>query len=124
MEWFDQPVTPAPTPPAAAPEGRTAFGGVKRTVATAMLAVVLLVVGGVAVVNAADPSASAAPNATTQPNGSSGTGNGGTTTPGSGAPRSHTGGNCPNMGGSGSGSGSSSAPSTNGSPSSPSTSDL
>src|SRR6185436_15825028 len=129
MEWFDQPVTPAPTPPAAAPEHHAALGGVKRTVATAMLAIGLLVVGGVAVVNAADPSASPAPTTTTQPNGSSGTGNGGTTTPGGSAPRSHTGGNCPNMGGSGSGSGSSgsggsSAPSTNGSTSSPSTSDL
>src|SRR6202008_2158435 len=70
MEWFDQPATPAPTPPAAAPEGRTAFGGMKRTVATAMLAVGLLVVGGVAVVNAADPSASPAPTTTTRPNGS------------------------------------------------------
>jgi hypothetical protein len=100
------------------------FGGLRRGIATAALAVGLLVVGGTAVVLAADPSASPAPGATTQPS----TGSRGSTRPNGGAPngqaptgKTH---DCPNMGGSGSGgssgSGSSSSPSTNGATSSPS----
>jgi hypothetical protein len=91
----------------AAPEptaSRPFLGGARRGIATALLAAGLLIVGGVAAVNAADPSPS--PSAT-QPS-SPGT---------SGQPANpnqngtHKG-NCPNMGGSGSGSGGSSAPTT------------
>jgi len=135
MDWSDQPAVPAkppfqsspfappasysPAPATAASETgeRPLLGGVRRTVATAVLAVGLLTVGGVAVVLAADPSASPAPNATTQPS----TG-GGTTRPSGQAPAHHNGVNCQNMGGSGgSGTapGSSAAPSTNAPTSSP-----
>ena len=130
MDWSDQPAGPAQpsqpspfaapasfTPPpghgSAAPVeagGRSLLSGTRRTVATALLAVGLLTVGGVAVVFAADPSATPAPNATTQPS----TG-GGTTRPNGQAPGSHNGANCPNMGGSsgsGSSGGSSTTPST------------
>jgi hypothetical protein len=102
MDWYDQ---PAQSPPAA-----RAVSGVRRGLLTAVLAVGLLGVGGVAVVMAAspDPSASPAPNATTQPSG-----NGGTTAP-STRP-GHSGANCPNMGGnSGSGSDSGSGNSSSG----------
>jgi hypothetical protein len=137
MDWSDQPAVPAqprfpsspfappasysPPPATAAsePGGQPLLGGARRTVATALLAVGLLTVGGAAIVFAADPSASPAPNATTQPS----TG-GGTTRPNGQAPTGHNGANCPNMGGSGgSGAapGSSAAPSTNGSTSSPQT---
>jgi hypothetical protein len=139
MDWSDQPAVPAqplqPSPFASTPSftpapgpgtsasveagGRPLLGGARRTVATALLAVGLLTVGGAAVVFAADPSATPAPNATTQPS----TG-GGTTRPNGQTPGGHTGANCPNMGGSGgSGTtpGSSAAPSTNGSTSSPGT---
>ena len=132
MTWYDQPATPAPTPPIAAPEPRGALGGVKRTVATAMLAVGLLVVGGVAAVNAADPSASADSNASTAPadNGSGGTPGAtqaapdASARPGRGA--GHAAGDCPDKGGTGTGGGTQGSGSTtdNGSPSSPSTSDL
>jgi hypothetical protein len=118
MTWNDQPawepaqppVEPAsysPPPGFAAPASGSAFGGIRRTIATAALAVGLLIIGGTAVVLAADPSASPAPNATTAPSG-------GTTTP-----RTHSGSsaNCPNMGGSGG----STAPSTTGPSSSPTT---
>jgi hypothetical protein len=119
MDWNDPPAwSPGPLPaePANAPPSQASgpkLGGLRRTIVTAALTVGLLVVGGTAVVLAADPSASPAPNATTQPS------NGGTTRP------NHTGNSadCPNMGGS-SGSGSSTAPSTNGSTSSPSSSNL
>jgi hypothetical protein len=104
MDWYDQPTE---SPPAA-----RALTGVRRGLLTAVLAVGLLGVGGVAAVMAAspDPSASSAPNATTQPSG-----NGGTTAPSTrpGGGSGHMSGNCPNMGGnsgsgsSGSGSGSS-----------------
>ena len=134
MDWSDQPAAPAQPPPgpsfAPAPwfspapaveaevtGDRPLLGGVRRTVATALLAVGLLTVGGVAVVFAADPSASPAPNATTQPS----TG-GGTTRPNGQAPAGHSGVNCPNMGGSGgsrTAPTSPAAPSTNGSTSSP-----
>jgi hypothetical protein len=118
MTWNDQPASqPAQPPPAWEPASYSpppavvastpSFGGIRRTIATAALAVGLLIVGGTAVVLAADPSASPAPNATTAPSG-------GTTTP-----RTHTGSsaNCPNMGGSGG----STTPSTNGPSSSPTT---
>ena len=104
MDWNDQPAwepasySPPPAEPTA-PASTFAFGGIRRTIATAALAVGLLVVGGTTVVLAADPSASPAPAATTQP-------------------KTHTG-NCPNMGGSGSNRGGSTAPSTNGPTSSP-----
>jgi hypothetical protein len=60
------------TPDAAAPApeltvARTWFGGARRGIATALLATGLLLVGGVAAVSAADPSASPAPSATDQP---------------------------------------------------------
>jgi hypothetical protein len=143
MDWSDQPAVPAqplqPASPFASPAsyspapglgsaapaasgGRPLLGGARRTVATALLAVGLLTVGGAAVVFAADPSATPAPNATTQPS----TG-GGTTRPNGQAPAGHNAADCPNMGGSGgSGTapGSSAAPSTNGSTSSPSASNL
>jgi hypothetical protein len=141
MDWSDQPAVPAqplqpsspfassasftPAPSSGAPrvdEGRRPLlSGARRTVATALLAVGLLTVGGAAAVFAADPSASPAPNATTQPS----TG-GGTTRPNGQAPKTHNSTDCPNMGTSG-GSGTtpgSSAPSTNGSTSSPSSSNL
>lgn len=97
------PPSPAAQPAAQRPVSRSALGGVRRMVATALLAVGLLVVGGVAVVNAADPAASPAPNATTEPS----TGNGGVTPPApranGAAPNGQRGHDCPNMGGSGSG---------------------
>jgi hypothetical protein len=92
----------APEPTAARPF----LGGARRGIATALLAAGLLVVGGVAVVNAADPSTTPVPNAT-QP-----------TDPGTSGqpanPNTNGGqhkGNCPNAGGT-SGSGGSSAPTT------------
>jgi hypothetical protein len=97
------------------PASTSAFGGLRRTVATVALVVGLLAVGGTAVVLAADPSGSPTPNATTEPS----TGAGGSTAPGTTTPKTHTG-NCPNMGGTGSGrSGGSTAPSTTGPTSSP-----
>ena len=107
MDWttppVDQPLwspageTPAglgpPSPigttpePSRSPGGYPALGGLRRTIATAFLAVGLLVVGGVAVVNAADPAGSAAPGATTQP--STGSGNG--SAPGAGSPQAPNG---------------------------------
>jgi hypothetical protein len=107
-----EPAEPAPPMPA---ESGSPFGVARRTIATVALAIGLLVAGGTAIVFAADPSGSPAPNATTQPS----TGTGGST-----APKSHSG-NCPNMGGSGGSRGSggstapSTAPSTNGPTSSP-----
>ena len=130
MTWYDEPARePAQPPPAwepasyspppATPAATPSFGGIRRTIATAALVVGLLVVGGTAVVLAADPSASPAPNATTAPSGGTTAPSGGTTTP-----RTHSGStkDCPNMGGSGSsGSSGSTAPSTNGPTSSPAT---
>jgi hypothetical protein len=156
MDWTtppaDQPIwSPAGETPAglgaASPIGTTpdpsrstwshpALGGLRRTIATALLAVGLLVVGGVAVVNAADPVGSAAPGATTQPS----TGSGQGTAPGAGSPQAPNGGgpnrqapngaapggrtghDCPNMGGSAGnqGSGGRTGPS---SPAAPSTTD-
>ena len=108
-----------------------ALGGVKRTVATAMLAVGLLVVGGVAAVNAADPSASADSNASTAPadNGSGGTPGGTQAAPDASArPQrgaGHAAGDCPDKAGTGSGGSQGSGSTTDdGSTSSPSTSDL
>jgi hypothetical protein len=103
MDWYDQ---SAQSPPTA-----RAVTGVRRGLLTAVLAVGLLGVGGVAVVMAAspDPSASPAPNATTQPSG-----NGGTTAP-STRPGHGSGADCPNMGGnSGSGSSNNSGGSSSG----------
>jgi hypothetical protein len=134
MSWNDLPASePAQHPPAWEPASHTpppasapapSFGGIRRTIATAALAVGLLVLGGTAVVLAADPSASPAPAATTAPSGGTTAPSGGTTAPSGGTttPRTHTGStrDCPNMGGSGSnGSGGSSAPSTTGPSSSP-----
>lgn len=144
MDWSDQPAVPAHpsqrlpfastaayTPPpgtgSAAPAesgSRSILSGTRRTVASVVLAVGLLTVGGAAVVFAADPSATPAPNATTQPS----TG-GGTTLPSGQAPKTHTGADCPNMGGSSGSGGSGTAPGSSaapsdGSTSSPSTSDL
>jgi hypothetical protein len=98
------------------------FRGMRRGIATALLAGGLLIVGGVAAVSAADPSASPAPDATQQPAdpGSSGT-------PGGAAPVAPDGarpaapdgtapghrGNCPNDG---SGSGSDGSGGSNSSP--------
>jgi hypothetical protein len=103
MDWYDQ---PAQSPPV-----DRKVTGVRRGILTAVLAVGLLGVGGVAAVMAAspDPSASSAPNATTQPSG-----NGGTTAP-STRPGHGSGANCPNMGGnSGGNSGSNSSGSSSG----------
>jgi hypothetical protein len=135
MDWSDQPATqpahsppgspfaaPEPVPPAAAPDpsdgrGRSHLGGPRRTIATALLAVGLLTAGGVAVVFAADPSASPAPSGAAAP---STDGNG--ATPGTGTTRpqrqggaGHDGVDCPDKGTGGGGSTSpdgSAAPST------------
>jgi hypothetical protein len=125
------PMAPAPsTPPDPTPGGHR-LSGPRRALATALLSLGLVVVGGAAVVMAADPSPSTAPtpDATTAPaNGGSGTApatpsNPSTPvspgTPGAAPHRGHGGaggtGDCPNMGGSsgtnqGSGSGNGSAP--------------
>jgi len=150
MDWTDQPAgAPAPatppswSPPAAPSVGTTqpaaasstpSLGGAKRLVATAVLAVGLLGVGGAAVAFAADPSATPAPSSGNQSQPAQpGTNGGGTApmTPGArpnGQAPSGTGhakGDCPNMGGSGGAAPNGpAAPSTNGSTSSPSTSDL
>jgi hypothetical protein len=149
MDWSDQPATqPAHSPPSsppaapALPAPQTAESDVrtpvlsaaKRGIATVLLAVGLLVVGGVAAVSAADPSGSPAPAATSQPSdGSGGTAPDASSQPGgqaapNGGARTH--GDCPGKGtgasgtdGSG-GTGSSPAPATNGSTSSPSTDNL
>jgi len=105
MDWYDQPAE-------SRPDAR-AVTGVRRGLLTAILAVGLLGVGGVAAVMAAspDPSASSAPNATQQPSGNGGTAAPSTRPGGSG----HMAGNCPNMGGkSGSGSSNSSGGSSSG----------
>lgn len=125
------PVTAAPTAPR-----RSVLSGARRGVATALFAVGLLVVGGVAVVSAADPSASAVPEATTAPT----TDGGGDVAPdASSVPGRHGGangaakGDCPDKGTGGTGTdgtdgsgdaGSSAAPSTDDSTASPSTVDL
>jgi hypothetical protein len=136
MDWSDQPAgPPAPASPSRVTEPASSpapvLGGPKRLLATTLLAIGLLGIGGAAVVFAADPSATPAPSAATTPNGS-----GGTTAPSdrpNGQAQSgqgHAKGDCPNMGGTGGSGGSggptapSTAPSTDGSTSSPSTSDL
>lgn len=88
--------------------GRSVLGGARRTIATALLAVGLLTVGGVAVVFAADPSATPAPSGAAAPST-----NGSGTTPSTGTNRAPRGGggvdgvDCPDKGtGSGSGGGS------------------
>ena len=127
MDWSDQPAnvpaswSPEPSPAAEPAEpaevtGSPVLGGARRLIATTVLAIGLLGVGGAAVVFAADPSATPAPSAGTQTT----PGSGGSTAPGTPGARpnggGHAAGDCPNMGGSGSGSGSngSSVPSTNG----------
>jgi hypothetical protein len=108
MNWNDeteptaapssQPPGPeAPAPVAPAVERRV--GGLRRGALTALLAVGLLGVGGVAAVMAAspDPGASQTPSGTPQPSD-----NGATTAPTT-KPHRGTGHDCPNMGGSGSG---------------------
>jgi hypothetical protein len=115
MDWSDQLAAPAqPEPAPAASGGHTILGPARRTIATLLLAVGLLAVGGVAVVFAADPSATPAPSATTQP--STG-GSGGTVTPRTNGqtPAGGAGHVCPDKGTGGTGSGgagSSAAPST------------
>jgi hypothetical protein len=71
MSWDDLPAQPAtpsePAQPAPAPIlAKPAASGIRKGIATVMLAAGLLAIGGVAVVNAADPSASpsASPSAT------------------------------------------------------------
>src|SRR5690349_4190109 len=66
-------------PPTLPPTRRGPFDGAKRSIAMALLAVGLLVVGGSAVAFAADPSPSEAPAATTTP--TTGTDAGGGTAP-------------------------------------------
>ncbi|HEX7471604.1 MAG TPA: hypothetical protein VF323_00860 [Candidatus Limnocylindrales bacterium] len=73
-------------PVGAGAASRTIRSGLRRTIATAILATGLLAVGGVAVVSAASPT----PAASSAPAGS-----GGPTTPGAGG--THTGANCPGM---------------------------
>jgi hypothetical protein len=101
MDWSDQPAgQPAHSPPADSPfaapasfspstasdtseaRGRSTRGGARRTIATALLAVGLLTVGGVAVVLAADPSATPAPSGATTPST-----DGNVTAPGTGTTR-------------------------------------
>src|SRR4029079_12664549 len=55
------------TRPATSPPSGGAFRGAKRSIAMALLAIGLLVVGGSAVAFAADPSPAATPGATTAP---------------------------------------------------------
>jgi hypothetical protein len=93
MEGHDTltpPVADASASPGTATQRRASTW--QRTVASALLAVGLLTVGGVAIVNAAspDPSASTAPSATSNPSG--GTGNEGSG--GSGGSQQD---DCPNM---------------------------
>jgi hypothetical protein len=90
--------TPAPAPPptTAEPPTTTGRGGLRRIVATAVLAIGLLTVGGVSVVMAASP----APSASSAPAASGSTG----TMPGT----KH---NCPNMGTNGSSGSGSTTPS-------------
>jgi hypothetical protein len=126
MDWYEQPAQP---PPAVETPTDRKVTGVRRGLVTAALAVGLLGVGGVAAVMAAspDPSASSAPNATTQPSD-----NGGTTAPSTrpGRGSGHSGANCPDKGGnsgnsgnSGSGSSGSSGSNSSGSSSGVSGSD-
>ena len=103
MNWYDETVpAAAPSPELAAPIAPTAerrVGGLRRGALTALLAVGLLGVGGVAAVMAAspDPGASQTPSGTQQPSD-----NGGTTAPSTKPNRS--GHDCPNLGGGSSGS--------------------
>jgi hypothetical protein len=102
MNWNNQTdpaAAPSPEPPApVAPAVERRVGGLRRRALTALLAVGLLGVGGVAAVMAAspDPGASQAPSATQQPSG-----NGGSTAPTT-KPNRGLGRDCPNMGGIGS----------------------
>jgi hypothetical protein len=142
MDWSDQPAgQPAHSPPAGSPfaapasvsppavaaaspesPARSTLGGARRTVATALLAVGLLTVGGVAVVFAADPSATPAPSAATTPSTQGGTSapDAGTTRPQRGGPNGTapdgTKGDCPDKG---TGSGSGTTPDASAAPTTP-----
>ena len=105
------PLAPAPAPTPGPSSNAPRLSGPRRAIATAVLSVGLLALGGAAVVLAADPSpgTTTTPNATTAPaNGGSGTAPSAPTTPGAPGTRPQHGqgakGDCPNMGGSGSGS--------------------
>jgi hypothetical protein len=89
MDWYEQ--------PAQAPPADRKVSGIRRGIATAVLAVSLLGIGGVAAVMAASPDPSAAPNASGQPSDNG-------TSPGASAAPRHGKGNCPNMGGNSNGS--------------------
>ena len=115
--WDAPDPTDAPTAEAGIgtrPASPATFRGMRRGIATALLAGGLLIVGGVAAVSAADPSASPAPDATQQP-----ADPGSSETPGGAAPAAPDGttpghrGNCPNDG---SGSGSDGSGGSNSSP--------
>jgi hypothetical protein len=101
------PTEPAWSTPVAPVQAKPAMSGLRKGLATALLAAGLLAVGGVAIVNAADPSASPAPSqASPDTNGS---GSGGTTTPQDpqtspgqqrqGGAQGRAGHDCPNKGG-------------------------
>jgi len=139
MDWSDQPAgQPAHSPPAGSPfaapasyspappatptESRSRLGGARRTMATALLAVGLLTVGGVAVVFAADPSATPAPSGAAAPST-----DGGGTAPSTGTTRpqrqggaAHDAADCPDKG---AGSGTGTTPDASAAPSTPSTDD-
>jgi hypothetical protein len=108
MDWYEQAAHPPAEPAPSAPDRRVS--GVRRGILTAVLAVGLLGVGGVAAVMAAspDPGTTAAPNATTQP-----APNGGTANPSTSPGRAGHG--CPNGGGSTGGSSGSSGSGSSGS---------
>jgi hypothetical protein len=101
------PTEPAWSTPVAPVHAKPAMSGLRKGLATALLAAGLLAVGGVAIANAADPSTSPAPSQAS-PDGN-GSGSGGTTTPqdpqtSPGQPRqggaqSRAGHLCPNKGG-------------------------
>jgi len=132
MSWEDISAPPAPAatpgPEAAEPVSTTRVdarpsGGLslRRGIATALLATGLLVLGGAAVVNAADPSTSPAPSQATSPDGSgtapsqtdpsqSGSGTQPDTQGGSRHGGAH--GDCPNMGGNQGSNGSGTTPTT------------
>lgn len=88
MEPNDQPVDSAPdakmaqgemessVPQANTTSGRSRLSGGRRAVASMLLSIGLLAIGGVAIVNAASPApaASTAPGASSQPGGGNGAG--------------------------------------------------
>ena len=107
LDQTDAEPTTWTAPAAAEPTATRPFlRGARRGIATALLAAGLLVVGGVAVANAADPSPTPVPNAT-QPSNPGTSGQPANPNPNGGQHK----GNCPNAGGN-SGSGGSGSPST------------